>query len=116
MREVEVLSSVPPMVEETRKLIDKLRSDMNRQQVDSFNMGVSLGRAYLSKVSIEQLRFWSEISVSENRKVTLPEGVEEYIERGLLEHKFKHPFHRVSFNKGWLSVMKRSWETVKDKV
>jgi hypothetical protein len=116
LKEVEVVSNVPPMVEQTRKLIEKLQKDMHRQQVESFNLGISLAQNFMEKVSYDQLRYWGSIVFSDRKRLVLPEEIEDYLEKSSLENKFKSPFNRPSFNKGWLTVMRRTWETVKDKI
>ena len=116
LKEVEIVSNVPPMVEQTRKLIEKLRKDMHRQQVESFNLGISIAQNFLKKVSYDQLRYWGSIVFSERKRLVLPEEIENYLEKESLENKFKMPFNRQAFNKGWLTVMRRTWETVKDKI
>ena len=40
LKEVEVISNVPPMVEETRKLIERLRKDLHQQHLESFNLAI----------------------------------------------------------------------------
>ena len=116
LKEVEVISNVPPMVNETKKIIDRLRKDMHKQQIESFNIGIKLAQTYISKVNYEQLRHWGSVVFSEKKRFVLPEAIEDYIEQCSLENRFKYPFNRHSFVKGWLTVMRRTWETVKDKI
>lgn len=116
LKEVEMVSNLPPMLSETERLIARLRDDMQKQHVESFNLGVKLAQAYLSRISHDQLSYWGSLVFSDSKKLVLPEEVDDYIERCSLERKFKHPLHRPSFAKGWLGVMKRSWETVRDKI
>jgi hypothetical protein len=115
LKEVEVVSNIPPMVSETERLIGRLRDEMQKQHIDSFNLGVKLAQAYLSRITPDQLSYWGSLVFSEGKKLILPEEVEDYIERCSLEKKFKHPLHRPSFSRGWLGVMNRAWTTVKDK-
>ena len=116
LKEVEVVSNVPPMVDETKKVIDRLRGELHKQQVESFNMGVSMAQKFVSNVSYEQLRYWGSLVFSERKRLVLPEDIENLLEKYSLEKKFKTPFHRNSFVKGWLTVMRRTWETVRDKI
>ncbi|MBU2560753.1 MAG: hypothetical protein KKD17_00495 [Nanoarchaeota archaeon] len=116
LKEVEMIANVPPMVEQTRKLIERLRSDVHSQHMESFNLGVRLAQDFLSRSSYDQLRYWGSMVFSEKKRFVLPEEIEDYIERCSLEKRFRHPFHRNSFVRGWLGVMQRTWETVKDKV
>ncbi|MFC1741853.1 hypothetical protein ACFL3V_04930 [Nanoarchaeota archaeon] len=116
LREVETISNVPPMVEETRKLIDRLAKETQKKHIESFNLGVKLALAQMSKVTYEQLRFWGSMVFSEKQRLILPEELENYLEKVSLEKQMSHPLHRPSFSKGWLSVMKRTWKTVKDKI
>ncbi|MBW2964925.1 hypothetical protein KY363_05710 [Candidatus Woesearchaeota archaeon] len=116
LKEVETISRVPAMVDETRKLIERLRSEEHVQHVESFDLGVRIARSYLQKASSEQLSYWSSLVFSERKRLVLPDEVEDYIERLILEKRFSQKFHRPSFAKGWLGVMQRSWETVKDKI
>ncbi len=115
LKEVEVLENIPPLVDETRKMIDRLRGEVHKNNVDSFNLGVKLARAFMSRVTFEQLRFWGSFVFSERKNIVLPEEVEDYIERCMLEHKFRN-FHKPSFSRGWLSVMKGAWESAKDRI
>lgn len=115
LKEVELVSNVSPMVDATRKLIDRLRNDMHKQQVESFNIGTSLAQGYVEKVSYDQLRYWGSLVFSERKRLVLPEEIEDYIEKCILEKKIK-AFRREAFIKGWLTVMRRTWETVKDKI
>ncbi len=116
LKEVKVISDVPPMVEQTRKLISRLRGEIHRSELDSFNLGVKLAQDFLGSISLDQLRAWGTMSFSSKRSLVFPEAVEDFIEQGTLENRFSSPFHRPSFAKGWLSVMRRTWETVNDKV
>lgn len=116
LKEVEVISNVPPMVEQTRKLIEKLRQDTHQRNLESFNLGVRLAQEYLMKASYEELRHWGSVVFSEKKSFVFPEGVEDYLERCSLENRFRYKFNRTSFTRGWLGVMKRTWETVKEKV
>lgn len=116
LKEVEVVSNVPPMVEQTRRLIDKLKKEMHRQQVESFELGASFAQDFLEKVSYDQLRYWGSVVFSERRRLVLPEEIEDRLEKVSLEKKLKSSLDRSSFNRGWLTVMRRTWETVKDKI
>jgi hypothetical protein len=114
LKEVEVISNVSPMVEETKKLIERLRKETHQSHIESFNLGVSLAQDFLPTVNQEQLRYWGALIFSERKRLVFPEDIEDYIEHSSLENRFQYPFHRSSFTKGWLSVMKRTWETVKE--
>jgi hypothetical protein len=114
LKEVEVISSVPPLVDETRRLIERLRKDVGRQQLESVDLGTRLAKGYLPKLTMEQLRYWGSLKDSE-RNVVLPEEIEDYIERISLEKKISD-IHRQSLLRGWSIVMKRTWETVRDRV
>jgi len=116
LKEVEIVSNIPPMVDETKALIERLRQGMQAQQLTSFNLGVKLAQSYMSKVSYDRLRASGTFVPSNNKPIVLPNEVEEYLERFSLEKKSKHPLHRQSFLRGWHVVMKRTWETVKDKI
>jgi hypothetical protein len=116
LKEVEVISNIPQMVDETKNLIERLRQGMHAEHSESFNIGVKLAQAYLSKISYERLRAWGTFIPESKRPLVLPEEVEDYLERCSMEKKLRHPIHRPSFAKGWHVVMKRTWETVKDKV
>ena len=116
LKEVEVIANLPPLIEETRKLIDRLRKDTQKQHIESFDLGIKMAQGYMSKVSFEQLRFWGTMTQIEMKRLVLPEKIEDKLEKYSLDNKFTHPLHRPSFARGWLSIMKRTWETVKDKV
>lgn len=116
LKEVEIISRVPPMVDETRKLIERLRSEAQVQHVESFDLGVRLARSYLQKTNAEQLSYWGGLVFSEKKMLIIPDEVEAYIEKLILEKRFSGRFHRPSFTKGWIGVMQQSWETVRDKI
>jgi hypothetical protein len=116
LREVEIISNVPPLVEETQKLIDRLARETHTKHIESFNLGTLLAQKYLAKATYEQLQYWGSLVFSKQKHLILPEEIENHLENRALEKKFKHPLHRPSFTKGWLSIMRSTWETVKDKV
>jgi hypothetical protein len=116
LKEVEIVSNVSPMVDATRKLIERMQKEMHKQQVESFNLGISLAQSYAEKVSYDQLRYWGSLVFSERKRLVLPEEIEDYIEKCTLEKRLKSSFRRESFVKGWLTVMRSTWETVKDKI
>ncbi|MBW2967499.1 hypothetical protein KY362_03360 [Candidatus Woesearchaeota archaeon] len=118
LREVEIIADVPALVDETRKLLTRLRDNLHARQKESFDLGVSLAQAYLSKASHDQLQYWGSLVFSERKRLVFPEDVEDYLERHSLK-KDARPgpsLHRPSFTKGWLAVMQRTWATVKDRI
>ncbi|MFH1668908.1 MAG: hypothetical protein ABIA62_03195 [Candidatus Woesearchaeota archaeon] len=116
LKEVEVLSNVDPMVEQTRKLIDRLRKDTHKQHLESFNLGVRMAQDHMSKTSFEQLQFWGTMPISDKSRIILPEDIENILEKRTLDGNMSHPLHRASFFRGWHNVMKQTWSTVKDKI
>ncbi len=116
LKEVEVLANVDPMVEQTRKLIERLRKDTHKQHLESFNLGVRFAQDHMAKTSFEQLQFWGTQNITEKSRIVLPEEVENHLEKCALDGSMKQPLHKQSFFKGWHNVMKRTWSTVKDKI
>lgn len=116
LKEVELIADVPSLVQETRKLISRLRSELHDREVESFDFGVQLAEAYLSRVSHDQLMTWGSLKFSEKKTLAFPEDIEDHIEKCELDGVLNHRLQRAAFTRGWLSVMKQSWETVKDKL
>ena len=116
LKEVEMISDIPPLVQETQILIERLRKQTSSQHKESFDLGTKLATTYIKKITLDQLGYWGSLVFSEKKKMIFPEEIEDIIEQHTLDKTLTNRFHRPSFTKGWLSIMKRTWETVKDKI
>ena len=116
-KEIEIFSSVPNEVRNTQSLILRLRKGMHEQKKESFNLGVAMERLYTKDITYEELNEWGSKGYSKNEAYYFPEEVEDKIEKYLLEEDNKlSVLDREAFIQGWLTVMKKTWEIVRDKV
>lgn len=116
LKEIEVFAAVPKEVATMQNLITRLRNDLNRQKQESFNLGIAMAKLYTSRISYEELSEWGKKMYNNRDEYYFPEEIEDKIERYLLEGGNKHPFDRKAFSQGWVTIMKKTWETIKAKV
>ena len=116
MREVEVFSSIPREVRNMQTLVLRLRKEMNLQKRESFTFGMAMARLYLQKISYKELSDWGTRTYS-NKEYYFPEEIEDKIEKYLLDENTKLvAFDRPSFIQGWSTIMKKTWESTRNKV
>jgi len=116
LKEIEVFSAVPTEVANMQSLIIRLRKDITKRKRESFNLGMAMARLYSSNITYEELQEWGKKTYSNNDEYYFPEEVEDKIERYLLEGANKHPFDRKAFSQGWSTILRKTWDTVRNRV
>jgi len=116
LKEIEVFSLVPSEVANMQSLILRLRKDINNKKKESFNLGMAMARLYSSNITYEELTEWGKKNYSKNEEYYFPEEIEDKIERYLLEGGSKYPFDRKAFSQGWMTILRKTYETIKNKV
>jgi len=100
-----------------QSLVLRLRKDVSIQKKESFNLGMAMARLYTKRITYKELSDWGSRTYSNKETHYFPEEVEDKIEKYLLDEDSQLTnFDRSSFIQGWSTIMKKTWESAKNKI